>query len=202
MLFSLLVLVGCVDVHPRPAPLEPVWTDYLREIEKFRRAKDVFFQSEKSPLAARSCGSFSGLRYYPPAAPYRVVGILQRYKTAALRLPADGDKTPMNAVALFHFTMSGKKQALEVWQAGDSAELTVLFTDLTNGRETYEAGRYAILEKAENGMYILDFNYAYNPYCHYNHDFICPLPPPANRLNAPVRAGEKLYHKTVAEGRP
>ncbi|MCZ2109739.1 MAG: DUF1684 domain-containing protein [Dehalococcoidia bacterium] len=42
---------------------------------------------------------------------------------------------------------------------------------------------------------LLDFNYAYNPYCAYNDRWSCPLPPPENRLTAHIRAGEKLFRE-------
>ena len=39
----------------------------------------------------------------------------------------------------------------------------------------------------------LDFNYAYNPSCAYNHLWACPLAPVENWLRVPVPAGEKNY---------
>ncbi len=191
LVLALLAMNGCGGIKPL-AQLEPVWEEYLQELTEFRKAKDVFFQSADSPLAEGRRSTFSGLCYYPPAAAFRVAGTLHRYEKAEVRSPADGaGEAPMTAVGLFRFELAGTSQALEAWQAGDKAELTVLFTDQTNGVETYGAGRYAALEAGENDMYILDFNYAYNPYCHYSHDFICPLPPPANRLELRVEAGEK-----------
>jgi uncharacterized protein len=37
-------------------------------------------------------------------------------------------------------------------------------------------------------------NDAYNPYCAYNDRWSCPITPPENRLKAPIRAAERLYH--------
>ena len=45
-----------------------------------------------------------------------------------------------------------------------------------------------------DGRIFLDFNYAYNPYCAYNDDWSCPLPPAENRLDVAIRAGEKTFH--------
>ena len=42
------------------------------------------------------------------------------------------------------------------------------------------------------GIYEIDFNRAFNPYCYYNPTFDCPYPPAENRLKIPVRAGEKM----------
>ena len=70
--------------------------------------------------------------------------------------------------------------------------LFVPFRDLTCGTETYLAGRYIDLDRTATGLYNLDFNTAYHPYCYYNTKFDCPYPPSENRLPLPVRAGERM----------
>jgi hypothetical protein len=46
----------------------------------------------------------------------------------------------------------------------------------------------------KDGELTVDFNKAYNPPCAFNDYSTCPLPPAQNRLDLPVRAGEKKYH--------
>ena len=70
--------------------------------------------------------------------------------------------------------------------------LFVPFRDLTSGTETYQAGRYLDLELTASGVYTIDFNRAYNPFCYYSSKFDCPYPPAENRLTIPVRAGQRL----------
>jgi hypothetical protein len=70
--------------------------------------------------------------------------------------------------------------------------LFVPFGDMTNGTETYAPGRYLDLERSATGLYEVDFNTAYHPYCYYNETYDCPYPPPENRLPLPVRAGERI----------
>ena len=41
---------------------------------------------------------------------------------------------------------------------------------------------------------MLDFNQAYNPPCAFTPFATCPLPPPENRLDLAIDAGEKTYH--------
>ena len=65
------------------------------------------------------------------------------------------------------------------------------FLDETKGSESYEAGSYLDLKPRSTGVYTIDFNYAYNPYCAYNQSYECPYPPPSNRLKVEIRAGEK-----------
>jgi uncharacterized protein (DUF1684 family) len=43
---------------------------------------------------------------------------------------------------------------------------------------------------------IIDFNYAYNPYCAYNEKYSCPIPPIENHLKIAISAGEKAW-KTI-----
>ena len=53
-------------------------------------------------------------------------------------------------------------------------------------------------EQLPNGKFLLDFNFAYNPYCAYNDQWSCPLTPFENRLDVPIRAGEKLPSAELA----
>ena len=88
--------------------------------------------------------------------------------------------------------------ALELyWLEGYGGGVFLPFADATSGAETYGGGRY-LLDTVkgsdlgeQNGKLVLDFNFAYNPSCSYDPRWACPLTPPANRLAAPVRAGER-----------
>jgi uncharacterized protein (DUF1684 family) len=69
-----------------------------------------------------------------------------------------------------------------------------MFRDATNGKETYEGGRYIEMDvPEEKGKVFLDINMAFNPYCHYSHRYSCPVIPPEIKLNFEVKAGEKKY---------
>lgn len=73
----------------------------------------------------------------------------------------------------------------------DGQNLFIPFQDETSGNATYGAGRY-LEGKIVNGKVLLDFNKAYHPFCLYNFSYVCPLPPPENKLPVAVEAGEKL----------
>ena len=66
------------------------------------------------------------------------------------------------------------------------SESLVLMFDPSNGR-------YLDIELIEDGRFLIDFNYAYNPYCAYNDRWSCPLPPQENRLGMRIQAGEKKF---------
>jgi uncharacterized protein (DUF1684 family) len=70
--------------------------------------------------------------------------------------------------------------------------LFVPFGDLTNNVETYGGGRYLDLDRTPTGLYDLDYNRAYHPYCVYNTTYECPVPPRENRLAVAIPAGERL----------
>lgn len=99
--------------------------------------------------------------------------------------------------SLFSLQVLQSKNLLTV--PGYKNYLLIAFTDLTSGSETYENGRYidALTGEMDHGIYILDFNKAYNPYCAYvSNVYNCPVPPLENNLGALIRAGEKKYLKT------
>ena len=54
------------------------------------------------------------------------------------------------------------------------------------------AGRFLDISRNATGIYELDFNRAYHPYCYYNPTYECPYPPRENRLKIPIRAGERV----------
>ena len=58
--------------------------------------------------------------------------------------------------------------------------------------ETYGAGRYLEPKTLLGGKVLVDFNYAYDPYCAYNDLYSCPLTPWEKRLQISIQAGEKL----------
>jgi len=42
---------------------------------------------------------------------------------------------------------------------------------------------------------VIDFNKSYNPYCAYNAEYSCPIPPRENDLDIAIKAGVKSYGK-------
>lgn len=91
-----------------------------------------------------------------------------------------------------HFTHAGQRYSLEALDEGDG-RLFFVFADRTNAAETYGAGRMLYADPAVDGRAVVDFNLAYNPPCAFTEYSTCPLPPPENRLDVAVRAGEKRY---------
>ena len=71
----------------------------------------------------------------------------------------------------------------------------VPFTDLSNGKGSYGGGRYLDLIIKPGKQTVIDFNFAYNPYCAYKSEFVCPKIPGINKLSKALEAGEKNYSR-------
>src|SRR6185369_6175147 len=97
------------------------------------------------------------------------------------------------------FSLKAQPMKLTAFVEADAGleRLFVPFSDLTSGTETYAAGRYLDLDRNGSGIYEVDFNRAYQPYCYYNPTYECPYPPAENRLKIPVRAGERMKKSQV-----
>lgn len=166
---------------------------WLADIEASRTVKDSLFRhGDDSPLRPEDIPTFAGLSYFPPDFTWRISGELHRYgRTRQVPLPDTGGTTiAVERFGRFLFQRDGKQFWLEVFRSLQGGSLTVYFTDETNGSLTYGAGRYAAVSELDDATYTLDFNGAYSPYCAYNEDYICPLPPAQNHLRFEVSAGE------------
>ena len=81
-------------------------------------------------------------------------------------------------------------------EALDEGEETLflVFADRTSGHGSYGAGRFLDVPRPDaQGRVAIDFNRSYNPPCAFTAFATCPLPPPENRLDLAIAAGEKAY---------
>lgn len=181
----------------RPAPDEDSG-GFVREITAARAAKDAQFRdTADSPVPPGRRSELLPLAYFPPDPSYSVPAALKRAgPTDVIDMPTStGQIRAMRRVGTLAFTLKGRLMSLGAFvEAGsqDVNHLFVPFTDLTSGAETYPAGRYLDLDRTVTGLYTVDFNRAYHPFCYYNPTYDCPFPPAENRLPIPVRAGEKM----------
>ena len=166
-----------------------------------RAAKDAeFANSSESPVPENKKPEFLPLAYFSIDPAYSVPASLeQTTDRTIIEMPTSvGAQRQMRKVGTLHFSLKGQPMQLSAFIEVGSASvdhLFVPFTDLTSGTETYPAGRYLDLDRNASGVYVIDFNRAYHPYCYYNPTFDCPYPPAENRLNIPVRAGERIKKK-------
>jgi uncharacterized protein len=189
----LLFALGAAGCTSSPPP--PDDSGYLQTVESWRANRDKVWSETDDPIPAEKRGQFLPLRYFPPDPSYAVPAELKLSDTRpVVELPTStGELRRMQIVGTLEFTLNGQKLSLGALSpAGEPIRsLFVPFADLTTKKETYAAGRYLDIEPTPTGIYTIDFNYAYNPTCAYNNAYSCPYPPPSNRLQIAVRAGEK-----------
>jgi len=192
--WALLILAAFVSCAPTPADDE---ASLLLDLQTFRTAKDQAFLQPDSPVPADKRTTLLPLAYFPPSLAYHVPAVLQvSTDRVTIEMPTStGQRRNMRLVGTLEFSVRGQALSLGAFIEAGAADLNRLFvpfTDLTSGSETYPAGRYLDLDRTRTGIYVIDFNRAYNPYCYYNPTYDCPYPPRANRLQVPIRAGEKM----------
>ncbi len=164
-----------------------------------RKELDAFFkQDPASPLKEQQKEQFTSLQYFAPNeefAFYAEFSLNKNPDTVQLLTTKGSEKRTMLRYGTFTvqdqngsaFTLTGFKSLEQ-----EDDVIFIPFKDKTNGFDTYEAGRYLEVDEiSTSGEYLLDFNRAYNPYCAYNKDYVCPLVPKENILSISIKAGEK-----------
>ncbi len=179
-------------------PMLPLFSNYKQAIEAMRAHKNESMLGngiiEKDDVA-----SFKGLKYFAPDSTYIFKAKFELLPLEKVVFKTTDDRAPEYfKFCKMSFTKDGKVMSL-IGYVDDNMNpksIFVPFKDLTSNKESYGGGRYIDLDyKGEKTMIILDFNYAYNPYCHYNHNYSCPLVPLANNLNTVIKAGEMKLHE-------
>jgi len=179
--------------------------EYIEHMEAHRAEKDEFFGDHpQSPIPPDQRGEFDGLDYFQPDPDYRYELELHEHdekETIAVATTTEGEREYLDW-GEFRFEVDDESCTLQAYKASpDEDRLWVPFRDETNGEETYGAGRYLDLEAEHHerdGIWLVDFNQAYNPYCAYSDRYECPLIPMDNWLDVRIEAGEKVYHSAEA----
>ncbi|MFB6072351.1 MAG: DUF1684 domain-containing protein [Halobacterium sp.] len=174
---------------------EDAWRERLRD---HREEKDRFLaEHPQSPIPEGEREDFEGLEYFDLDPEYRVVARFSDVddpETVELETTRGPDAEYTRA-AVLGFTLGGDHHTLDAYRVEGEASLFVPFADQTNGSETYERGRYLDVDAADaetGDDVVVDFNLAYNPFCAYNDNFSCALPPAENELSVAVPAGERV----------
>ena len=167
---------------------------------RWRATRDALFAGHpQTALAAAERPSFTGLAYfdYDPSA--RVLATVEELAPESRELEGSGASPILfERVGVARFTLAGAERELELyWLSSYGGGLFLPFRDGTSGSATYGGGRYLLdtVKGADLGMVgeslVLDFNFSNHPSCSYQPSWVCPLAPPANTLETPLRAGER-----------
>ncbi|MER7753624.1 DUF1684 domain-containing protein [Kitasatospora sp. NPDC097643] len=143
------------------------------------------------PAAPRRA-SFAGISAYPYSPEWAVPAVFTPFEddTRSVLVPnADGKERPLAVNGRIEFTVAGEHRTLTV--SGSGNRLSGVIADATSGIDTYRFRFITLPAPDPDGRTVLDFNRAYLPPCAFADHFICPFPPPGNRLDFAVEAGEK-----------
>ena len=203
LVFVLAALVAACSSGPGA----PDSSNYLSDVAAVRaNINRVFSETaecgapnaadECSPVPAARRAKLLPLRYYDIDPAYNVPAALRLSEDRpAFEMPTStGTLRRMERVGVLEFRLNGQPMSLAAFVPEGTQRIESLFVpfaDQTTGNETYSSGRYLDLHPNRTGVYSIDFNRAYNPYCAYNDTYECPFPPPSNRLKSAIRAGEK-----------
>lgn len=166
----------------------------MSDLEEFRKEKDEFFgHHPQSPLAPDQKKDFTGLNYFPENESLQLevkVNLLNDTQPIQMQTTTGGVQEYVR-YGRFKFNVDGQEAALTIYKGDHGYFLP--FVDSLAGKETYPAGRYLEPEELPGDRFLVDFNIAYNPYCAYNEMWSCPITPVENRMEVPIRAGEKIF---------
>lgn len=197
-----IVLIAVLSLVLAPAHAQPAANATQEILDHRKKQQDKIRDPKESPLEKKERRHFKGLNYYDIDLSYRVKGrfvktenpVIFQMKTTTSRLP---DYIKYGDV---YFELNGLDCRLEVYQSPDIARrpgyedyLFIPFTDETNGKETYDVGRYLEFRIPTSEEVTVDFNKCYNPYCSYSPNYSCPIPPEVNYLPMEVKSGEKKF---------
>jgi uncharacterized protein (DUF1684 family) len=144
---------------------------------------------------AKTLKQFAGIEHFPVDESWRIVADWTQHETPQ----SFGIQTVIGTIEEMPnpgygtFTRDGREYRIYPVVEEGSEDLFIIFADRTSGKETYGPGRFVYAPWPKDGKLVIDFNKAYNPPCALNPFSTCPLPPPENRLDVRVTAGEKKY---------
>lgn len=171
---------------------------YRQTVLQKRVQRDMRMREKESVVPPGRRDAFRGLDFYKVDRTYRYVVPLRQSPSPDTVMVAESTGGLRPQVQVGHVTVplpDGPTRLIVFRGEGEEqrGRLWIPFADSTNGRTTYEGGRYVDLKPVgtDTDSVVVDFNRAYNPTCAYNPEFACPLPPPENRIDAPVPAGER-----------
>jgi uncharacterized protein (DUF1684 family) len=141
---------------------------------------------------------YQGTPAYTPNAAFAVAGKYVPFevpRSTTVGAAVEGIQHVYQAPGEIRFKLAGQELALTAFNGHAPGSLSVLFTDQTSGKTTYEANRSLSVVPEADGKVHLDFNRAVNLPCAYTDLATCPLPPAENRLPVAIEAGEKIPYE-------
>ena len=196
LLILLLILQSCDDQKRKTGFGN---SDFQRELNA------DFKDASKSPLTKKGLKKFKGLDFFKIDTKYKVLAKISK----TTDLPTFNFPTTTDRIAVYQkygvvsFMLNDREFELAIYKdefpkQGLEKQLFLPFFDKTNGKTSYEGGRFIdvlITDENKDGTIIIDFNKAYNPYCAYSDRYSCPITPRDNYLDIEINAGVMAHKK-------
>jgi uncharacterized protein len=159
--FILLLLGVLIFIKGGPLRGEGVDGAFIasetQKVVDWRKDRALFFKNhQRSPLTPDQKKNFKGLKYFSFDPRYVFRGHIERFilninnpEYYATFLTNKGTNKRYIRYGKFHFQLDGKDNSLEIYKSILSDTLFIPFKDKTNGKETYEGGRYIDAEILE-----------------------------------------------------
>jgi len=177
--------------------------EVVLDITEYQTSENKKFgDPETTILETEDLEKFEALEFYPINLKYRVTAkFIRTPDEKPFLMPTTTSRLPEYVkYGEVHFMIDGVSLELSLFQnttpyeePGYEDYLFLPFTDLTSGDGSYGGGRFLDTRIPEGDTMILDFNKAYNPYCAYNKNYSCPIPPKENDLLVRIEAGVKDF---------
>jgi uncharacterized protein len=166
------------------------WKDFIWVVIQREDKVGLRFRN----LKAKTLLEFKGIERFPVDAKWLIKAkVIPQNQNPLMIMNVLGQNTAQKHGGQLEFDIEGKTYRLDAIDEGGK-KLLVTFADATSGETTYGSGRFLYIDKPDlDGYTYIDFNNAYNPPCAFTEFATCPLPPPQNRLNISISAGEKKY---------
>ncbi len=139
---------------------------------------------------------FAGIERFPVDLSYRVDATLIPHEepTTIPIVNILGQTAENDTPGVLEFELKSETHRLWAISASGGDRLFLIVADETNRSSTFGGGRFLYVDNpGPLGTVTVDFNKLYNPPCAFSDYTTCPLPPPENRLNVAIEAGEKRY---------
>ncbi len=182
-----------VGSNPTPSASRHNDSVYVDELLAERRDRDRFMAEHyASPLPEEDLEGFAGLAWFDPDPTWRLEGSWEAVPASKRPVPTSaGGEHAYTALGTVTVEIAGVVHRLSVFDDGDGSPF-IPFSDATCGEDCYPGGRYVPVAVVGEAA-VVDFNRAHNPFCAYDPEFVCPLPPPENRVATAIPAGEQDY---------
>jgi uncharacterized protein len=175
--------------------------DPERAHKRWRAVRDELIATHpQSPAPPGDPVRAAGVPYWPYDESLRFeLPLLPAAEHELIAIPTDQtDTTTLRLLGSVEIPAPVDARVSVWWLRQYAGGLFLPLRDGTAGETSYGGGRY-LLDSAKGAdlgggpdTLVIDLNFLYHPSCRYNPAWQCPLAPPGNVIDAPVRAGERL----------